>query len=207
MAGIKKEPGPTARRVADAIRRIRRGEDQDITTAELSRRLTLLGQPIPDTSITKTEQGTRRVDVDDLVPLALALGVTPNTLLMPEVKYLGGSDDHLLTPAVNGTAEQMWQWAQGEWPITVPVDGARAWLGDGKWPKLEFSIRTRPYLTAHHAPSTAHTHRRSAPDEHLRAVAAAVTGALGTGLTVPEVRRVVELSIALPVAMKDREDQ
>ena len=82
MAGIKKELGPTGVRVADAVRRFRRGGG--VTTAELSRRLTALGQPIPDTSITKTEQGTRRVDVDDLPALALALGVTPNTLLLPE---------------------------------------------------------------------------------------------------------------------------
>src|SRR6185437_4958271 len=70
MAGIKKELGPTGRRVAEAIRRIRRGPEQEISTAELSRRLTALGQPVPDTSITKTEQGTRRVDVDDLVAFA-----------------------------------------------------------------------------------------------------------------------------------------
>ena len=96
MAGIRKELGPTARRVAATVKRIRRGNE--VTTAELSRRLGQLEQPIPDTSITKTEQGTRRVDVDDLVALAAALGVTPNTLLLPEVGYLGAAEYRHLTP-------------------------------------------------------------------------------------------------------------
>ena len=94
------------------IRRIRRA--CEVTTAALSQRLAAIGHPVADTGITKTEKGDRRIDVDDLVALALALGVTPNTLLMPEVGYLGASDAHHLTPAVSGTAEELWQWAQGE---------------------------------------------------------------------------------------------
>src|ERR1700722_6018700 len=127
MTGIAKQLGPTGRRVAVAIWRVRRWNA--VTTAELSRRLTALGQPIPDTSITKTEKGTRRVDVDDLVALAVALGVTPNTLLLPEVGYLGSTDTHLLTPVVSGTAEELWQWAQGERPLRTDIPGSDGWLG------------------------------------------------------------------------------
>ena len=203
MAGFRKELGPTGRRVADAIRRIRRGDKQDITTAELSRRLTALGQPIPDTSITKTEQGTRRVDVDDLVALAAALGTTPNTLLLPQVGYLGTSEHHQLTPAADGTAERLWQWAQGERPLLIPVPGADGWLGDGKYPSLEFSMRNRPYLTAVHAPEVGRPPAGANPDPVLRNVADAVLAALGKGVPGADVRRVVELSIALPVTMKD----
>lgn len=78
------------------MRRIRRG--LNLTTAAMSRRLEALEYPIADTGIIKAEQGTRRVDVDDLIPICLALGVTPNRLLLPEVDYLGGMDWHLLTP-------------------------------------------------------------------------------------------------------------
>jgi transcriptional regulator with XRE-family HTH domain len=197
MAGIKKEPGPTARRVAEALRRIRRG--QEVTTAELSRRLAALGQPVPDTSITKTEAGTRRVDVDDLPALALALGVTPNTLLLPEVSYLGNTDAHLLTPAASGTAEQLWQWAQGERPLHMRIPGADAWLGDGDLPALRFSMRTRPYLTALHPPGTA-TGPPGARDR-MQALVLAVLGVLGDGASGAEVRRAVEMTIALPVVM------
>jgi transcriptional regulator with XRE-family HTH domain len=201
MAGAKKEPGPTARHLAESLRRIRRAGR--VTTAELSRRLAALGQPIPDTSITKTEQGTRRVDVDDLPALALALGVTPNTLLLPEIGYLGGTEVHHLTPAVSGTAEQLWQWAQGERPLHMHIPGADGWLGDSRYPALEFSMRNRPYLTAVHAPSPGG--RAGSPDPVLLDLAAKVTGALAEGATGTEVRRVVELAIALPVAMAREE--
>src|SRR5580700_11042258 len=102
MAGIRKEPDQTDQRVAANMRRIRR--NGNLTTAAVSERLKTVGHPIADTGITKSEKGDRSVDVDDLVPLALVLGVTPNTLLMPEVTYLGSSDFHHLTPGVSGSA-------------------------------------------------------------------------------------------------------
>jgi transcriptional regulator with XRE-family HTH domain len=201
MAGAPKEPGPAARRVAETIRRFRRGEGQGrgITTAELSRRLTTLGQPIPDTSITKTEQGTRRVDVDDLVALALALGITPNTLLMPEADWLGAGTVHHLTPAVAGTAEELWQWAQGERPLPVPfadmpspAQGNRA---------LEFTIRSRSYLLVPRAPGGI------SPDRELRDLAIAVTRAARAGATGTEIRRVAEMTLARPASALLTEDE
>jgi transcriptional regulator with XRE-family HTH domain len=201
MAGIRKELGPAARRLADALRRIRRG--QDITTAEMSRRLTALGQPVPDTGITKTEHGARRVDVDDLMAISLALGVTPNTLLMPQVNYLGAGERHHLTPVADGTAEELWQWAQGEKPLRVPVPGADTWLGDDDHPALRFSLRSRPYLTAAHPPGAGAAPEAGMPG--FRAIVLAVTEALAKGATGAEVRRVVELTITLPAVMPDTE--
>lgn len=202
MAGTRKELGPTGRRVAAAIRRFRRGEQQDISTAELSRRLTALGQPIPDTGITKTEQGTRRVDVDDLVALSLALGVTPNTLLLPQVEYLDALEAQRLTPASFGSPEKLWQWAQGERPLRLlMIPGADEWLGKGDHPALEFSIRNRPYLTALRSPGG----RPGAPPSPLRELSAAVQKALKAGATGTEVRRVTELTLTLPVVMTDAE--
>lgn len=199
MAGIPKQPGPTARRLADSLRRIRRG--QNVTTAELSRRLMALGQPVPDTSITKTEQGTRRVDADDLVALALALGVTPNTLLMPETDWLGTRTVHELTPAVAGTAEELWQWAQGERPLPAPVpelpspaDGNRA---------LEFTIRSRPYLLTPRAPGGG----GSGPERELKELAAAVTRAIKAGATGTEIRRVAEMTLTQPPSALLAEDE
>jgi transcriptional regulator with XRE-family HTH domain len=201
MAGIKKELGPTGRRVAEAIRRFRRGENQDITTAELSRRLTALGQPIPDTGITKTEKGDRRVDVDDLAAIALALGVTPNTLMLPQVDYLGGQDFHWLTPAARGGAEKLWQWAQGEKPLYTSVPGASSWLGSEDYPALRFSIRCRPYLTALHSPGPGGPPDGTSPDPLLRDLCAAVLAAMKGGVTATQVRRAVELTITLPAVL------
>ena len=197
MAGIKKELGPTGRRVAAAIKRARRGNN--VTTAELSRRLTELGQPIPDTSITKREQGTSRVDADDLVALALALGVTPNTLLLPEVGYYGSEGIHHVTPAVSGTAGELWLWAQGEKALPVLLPGARSWLGDGEFPILEFAVRNRPYLTA--IPAPGEPEAPGVPDAALRDVADAALRAIRAGASASQVRRVIELSVVMPVIM------
>lgn len=49
----------------------------------LSARLGEIGRPILPSGITKIEDGTRRVDVGDLVALAEVLDVSPVTLLMP----------------------------------------------------------------------------------------------------------------------------
>ena len=75
--------GRPSQQVAVNVRILRKM--QDLTAAALSRRLDELGQPIRDTGITRIETGDRRVDVDDLVALAQALGVTVNDLLFGEV--------------------------------------------------------------------------------------------------------------------------
>jgi transcriptional regulator with XRE-family HTH domain len=202
MAGIKKELGPTGARIAESLRRIRRGGG--VTTAELSRRLTVLGQPIPDTSITKTEAGTRRVDVDDLLALAVALGVTPNTLLLPEVGYLGASEAHHLTPAVSGSAEHLWQWAQGETPLHMHIPGSAAWLGGEDHPALRFTLRTRPYLTAPRAPGSG-SGASGGPLPELRELSVAIQRAMKAGASGTEIRRVAELTMTLPALMTDAE--
>lgn len=199
MAGAKKEPGPTAERAAAALRRIRRG--RELTAAGLSGRLHALGHPIADTGITKAEQGTRRIDVDDLVPLALALGVTPNTLLMPHVDYLGGTDYHLLTPNVGGNAERLWQWAQGERAIPVPLPGLPSEFHDADQ-ALEFTVRSRPYLTAARAPGGGGP---GTPAPELRELSVAVQRALKAGAMPTEVRRVAELTMTMPRLMTDTE--
>ena len=201
MAGIHKEPGPTAQRVAASIRHFRRERDKGLTQAELSRRVTEAGQPIPESGIAKTEAGTRHVDVDDLVALALVLGVTPNTLLLPEPGYLG-TDVTPLTPAVSDTAEHLWQWAQGERPLRIP--GAETWLGEVDHPELRFSIRTRPHLTAIQPPGVA---AKASPESagKMHELVLAVLAVLAVGRTPAEVRRAVELAIAIPVTMQPDE--
>jgi len=76
--------------VARNVKRLR--EAQHLTTRALQDLLTKLGRPIPASGITRIEQGSRRVDVDDLAALAIALGVRPDHLL-------GTSDCHVC----NGT--------------------------------------------------------------------------------------------------------
>ena len=64
--------------------------------------MTKLGRPILPSGITKIEQGKRRVDVDDLVALAVALEVTPTRLLLGPPPTDGTAED----PA----HEEVWEW-------------------------------------------------------------------------------------------------
>jgi transcriptional regulator with XRE-family HTH domain len=122
MAGRVRGAGPSSKRVAANLRRIRR--EHEITTAALAKRLAALGHPIADTGITKIEKGMRGVDVDDLTALALALEVTPNRLLLPEMDVADGGAHHMFTPGILHKSRQLWAWATGEvpfgyWPASV----------------------------------------------------------------------------------------
>src|SRR5947207_14726355 len=69
--------GSIGRRVAENVKSAR----GRIPLRELAGRLKAVGRTILASGLVKIEQGKRRVDVDDLVALALALGVTPTELL------------------------------------------------------------------------------------------------------------------------------
>ncbi|WP_284437150.1 hypothetical protein [Streptomyces sp. TUS-ST3] len=89
--------GSVGQRVAKEVARLR----GRTTVRELSARLSKLGRPILPSGITKIEQGTRRVDADDLVALAVALEVTPTRLLLGPPPTDGPDD-----PA----HEEVWEW-------------------------------------------------------------------------------------------------
>jgi transcriptional regulator with XRE-family HTH domain len=74
--------GPTGETVRRNVARLR--DEQNLTYAELARRTEDVGRPIPMLGARRIEAAERRVDVDDLMALAAALGVSPTTLLMPD---------------------------------------------------------------------------------------------------------------------------
>ena len=71
--------GATGRRVADNIARVRK--QQRLTYTALSAKLENRGREIPVLGLRRIERYQRRVDVDDLVYLAEALGVPVDRLL------------------------------------------------------------------------------------------------------------------------------
>lgn len=85
---------------------------------ELSAQLEVLGRPIPPLGIRRIEAGERRVDVDDLVAFAVALGVSPASLLMPEIP-MAAKDD--LVPITGWhkriTASHIWGWLTATRPL------------------------------------------------------------------------------------------
>ncbi|WP_192497770.1 helix-turn-helix domain-containing protein [Pseudoclavibacter sp. CFCC 13611] len=115
--GMKKiELGPTGQTVAKNVRRLRDG--QNLTYAALSKRLTENGHRIPELGLRRIEAEARRVDADDLTALAVALDVSPLTLLLPE------QGDPWTTAEITGFANErganvLWLWGRGDEPLTV----------------------------------------------------------------------------------------
>lgn len=114
VAGKKSDLGPAGMAVAHNVLRLRKA--RNTAYAELSRRLSDIGREIPPLGLRRIESGDRRVDADDLVALAVALGVSPVTLLMP----VSDSPDDLM-PATgidrDVTARQLWDWITAAMPL------------------------------------------------------------------------------------------
>lgn len=135
MAGKKLDLGATGETVAANVTRLRDAAGLNYT--EMSERLADAGRVISPVAVRRIESGERRVDTDDLVALALALGVSPITLLIP------GNVDACDLVDITGisypyTAECVWDWLVAERPI---VAGATETTGD-QW--VEFVHRSWP---------------------------------------------------------------
>jgi transcriptional regulator with XRE-family HTH domain len=75
------ELGDVGRAVAHNVKVLR--EARGLTQTDVSDRMRTIGRPLLPTGVLKVEQGIRRVDVDDLVALALVFDVPPDELLGP----------------------------------------------------------------------------------------------------------------------------
>jgi transcriptional regulator with XRE-family HTH domain len=91
---------------------------------DLADRLEELGRPIPTLGLSRIERGNRRVDADDLVALALALGVNPTALLLPR----NTAPDELvdLTADYQATARDAWNWADARASLPYAGPGTRS---------------------------------------------------------------------------------
>ncbi|WP_418003361.1 XRE family transcriptional regulator [Mycobacterium sp. PDNC021] len=125
----KKNPlGPTGTTVADNIKRLR----GDMQYVKLAARLEELGRPIPTLGLRKIESYERRVDADDLVALAVALDVSPITLLAPHTE--NRQDEVAITGRNHPvSAIALWHWLLTELPLP----------GDKRIP-IAFQFDTRP---------------------------------------------------------------
>ncbi|MGW2143199.1 helix-turn-helix domain-containing protein [Nonomuraea bangladeshensis] len=112
------EVGPTGAQVAENLRRIR--DARGLSTTRLSKLLAEVGRPIQPTGITKIEKRERKVDVDDLVALALVLNVSPLALLLPPTD---GDDAVSLAPSMTVPAWLAWEWSEGTSPALDSVVG------------------------------------------------------------------------------------
>ncbi len=120
MPTTPRAAGPTAQRVARNVHQLRNG--RKLSLQALSDALTGLGQPISLGQLSKLENGDRRVDVDDLVALAAALGVSPSRLLLTES---AGPEDVDLTPGLRCSTGEALRWAAGVMPLPRHSSGTR----------------------------------------------------------------------------------
>jgi transcriptional regulator with XRE-family HTH domain len=122
MATGPMDAGATAQRVAGNLRRLR--EARGFSLRGLSKELMdKFGWDLSADAINKIENGRereagapapkqiRRVDVDDLVALALALNVSPSDLLLPPS---ADANKIHLTPTYEVSSSTAWQWAAGQ---------------------------------------------------------------------------------------------
>jgi len=132
MAEQKNPLGPTGIAVAENVRRVR--EDRGFSFAELERRLIEVGRRIPVLGLAHIERGRRRVDSDDLAALALVLGVSPATLLMPVAE---DDEDQVETTGMTTSAWATWMWLAAVRPPASSPEGPTPDVG-------EFRRRSRP---------------------------------------------------------------
>ncbi|MDO0975980.1 XRE family transcriptional regulator [Mycolicibacterium frederiksbergense] len=116
---LTKNPlGPSGVAVAANVERLRK--ELGLTYAALSEMLDKIGRPIPPLGLRKIVGETRRVDSDDLVGLAMALGVSPTTLLMPGIESAAADDPVAITGSRGKElpAKVVWDWLAGRNRIT-----------------------------------------------------------------------------------------
>lgn len=133
-----------AGRVAANVRQLR--ERRGLTLDELSQRLGEIGRPILKSGLSKLETGQRRVDVDDLLALAIALETSPNRLLLGE--DVEKDDSVNIVGSLTSSTDAAWSWAcgqlsefSGSYPWAWFLDSHHATPGDMR----RFQIEARPH--------------------------------------------------------------
>jgi transcriptional regulator with XRE-family HTH domain len=141
MATNEVPRGPISGYVVENVKRLR--AERKWSLAELSQEMGKAGRPTLSSGLHRLEQGKRRIDVDDLVALAAAFGVSPITLLLPPVSR----GDVALTAELTADAGAAWDWIRAEHPLAVPEDDDGFAEVEFQRRALPFGIRRYPMLT------------------------------------------------------------
>lgn len=134
------ELSASGRAVAANVKRLRQARGWSLRA--LSEALEGVGRKLSQDAINKIENGAekdtkkqiRRVDVDDLIALAVVFNVTPSTLLLPDTIQ---GDAEITGVSEPVPAEDAWKWADGKRPLAVPE-------GDDGTALLDFTRWARP---------------------------------------------------------------
>lgn len=146
MVGQKKEVGATGEAVARNVKRLR--EAANLTYTEVSKALADIDRPMSPLAVRRIEEGERRVDVDDLLGLAVVLGVTPISLLYPGAKE-GGESVTATGLKSTVSARHLWEWMRAETSIVASADEMERYTFLGaampEWRRQELSEEIRQW--------------------------------------------------------------
>jgi transcriptional regulator with XRE-family HTH domain len=159
------ELGAWGRRAADNIADLR--ERAGMTQAMLADAVTRMGRTVNRVSVGKTETGDRRIDADDLAAFAIAIGVTPNRLLLSGTASAEAVIE--VRPGRLVSELDAWQWALGEKPLD-------------KGNEREFVAENRPS----HAPESPLASKVFEHPELVRAINRTASQARKLGVSLPE---------------------
>lgn len=102
--------------MAANLKRLR--EARKLSLRDLAARLKEAGHEINPDGLNRAEKGTRLVNADELVALAVQLNVNPTALLLP-FKASGEIELSGFGPV---DASVAWDWADGKRPLAIPAD-------------------------------------------------------------------------------------
>lgn len=186
------ETGPTGSRVAANVKVLR--EARGFNQPQLAQRMRDAGRFAHASGISKIEQLDRRVDVDDLVALAIALGVTPNRLLLTGRIGPETADQAIeLTSIVRVPVLDAWQWAAGDVPLFESDEGLAA-----------FRRENRPHDPGERQFDLAELRRHP---ELIRQAAALVRVARADGVGLSLLHDFIELAAVTAVNGQDSTEQ
>lgn len=134
---VAKKPvqaGRPTKTVAENLRRLRELKGDSVRGLAARTALRDGGIALAPNAISEIENGLRRVDVDDLMSLSIALDVSPSTLLMPAA---GDSNDPVRVDTDDAmSAGEVWDW------ITAAAALRSAWVGTDDDPVLDRQARS-----------------------------------------------------------------
>jgi transcriptional regulator with XRE-family HTH domain len=145
MAGKEPHIGPTSRAVAENVKRWR--ETRNMSYTQLSDKLQTDAQwSINPVGIRRIETGERRITPDDLAALAVALRVSPVTLLMPGLPDATDPTEMVEVTGIDAkvTAGKLWMWLVGHAPLAP--GRALSFLEDATplWEHAQWIIKDTP---------------------------------------------------------------
>lgn len=112
------KPTPIGDNAVRAIEELRAA--RGLSLRQLTERLGASGHTMHTSAVHSLTQGKRRIDADDLMAFALALGVNTNALLLP--RHVAANDPIELAPHVRRPASSAWGWADGKITLAGPMD-------------------------------------------------------------------------------------